>query len=209
MTDLTALTDTLGETLRRNDADVTWLQPLVLRLLAEGQPVGIEQLAEAAGRPRDEVRAALASRPDTEYDSDGRVVGLGITLRETPHRFTVDGRQLFTWCALDTLMFPAVIGRPAQVSSPSPASGAVVRVEVEPDRVVAVDPPQAVVSIVTPGQVPSIRAAFCHQVHYFSSAEDARGWLDEHPGARVLPVADAFTVGRDLAERLLTGDARC
>lgn len=86
MADLTALTDTLSETLRRNDAGIVWLQPLVLQLLAEGQPVGVEQLAEAAGRSTDEVRAALAGRPDTEYDADGRVVGLGITLRETPQR---------------------------------------------------------------------------------------------------------------------------
>lgn len=206
MTDPAALGDTLSETLRRTDAGLLWLQPLVLRLLAEGQPVGIEQLAAAAGRSAGEVRAALASRPDTEYDAEGRVVGLGITLRESPHRFIVDGRQLFTWCALDTLMFPAVIGRPAQVVSSSPVSGAVVHVQVEPDRVVAVEPPDAVVSIVTPGQVASIRAAFCHQVHYFTSPTDASGWLDEHPGAQVLPVADAFTLGRGLAERLLHGD---
>jgi hypothetical protein len=111
------------------------------------------------------VRTALDAMPDTEYDEDGRVVGWRITLRETPHRFTVDGHQLFTWCALDTLMFPAIIGRPAQVSSPSPASGAEVRVEVEPDRIVAVDPPDAVISIVTPGETSSIRGAFCNRVH--------------------------------------------
>lgn len=106
-------------------------------------------------------------------------------------------------------MFPAVIGRPAQVSSPSPASAAEVRVQVDPDRVVAVDPPDAVVSIVTLGEVSSIRAAFCHQVHYFPSAEDARGWLDDHPDAQILSVADALTVGRRLAEQLLGGDAYC
>jgi alkylmercury lyase len=207
--DLTQLTDELAGTLRRNDSGITWLQPAVLRLLAEGAPVTLDQLAAATGRTATEVRDALQSMPDTEYDDDGRVVGLGITLRETPHRFTVDGHPLYTWCALDTLMFPALLGRPAQVSSPSPVSGTEVRVEVEPQRVVSVHPPDAVVSIVTPGEVTSIRAAFCHQVHYFPSADDASGWLTDHPDARLLPVADAFTLGRRLAEQLRGGDPSC
>ncbi len=182
---------------------------MVLRLLAGGKPVSVEQLADATGRPQAKVRATLEAMSDTEYDEDGRVVGWGITLRETPHRFTVDGHPLFTWCALDTLMFPAIIGRPAQVSSPSPASGDQVRVEVEPDGVVAVEPPDAVVSIVTPGETSSIRGAFCNRVHFFTSADDARGWLDDHPDAQVLPVAEAYALGRRLAEQMLTGDNRC
>jgi hypothetical protein len=41
-------------------------------------------------------------RYDTEYDAHGRVVfGSGLTLRPNPHRFEVDGRTLYTWCALD------------------------------------------------------------------------------------------------------------
>jgi hypothetical protein len=31
---------------------------------------------------------------------------------------TVDGKQLYTWCAPDTLIFPAVIGRTAGKSGP-------------------------------------------------------------------------------------------
>ncbi len=205
VTNLDQLTDDLAGTLRRNDTDINWVQPGVLRLLAEGSPASVDRLADAAGRSQADVRTALDAMPDTEYDEDGRVVGWGITLRETPHRFTVDGHQLFTWCALDTLMFPAIIGRPAQVSSPSPASGAEVRLEVEPDRIVAVDPPDAVVSIVTPGETSSIRGAFCNRVHFFTSPDDARGWLDDHPDAQVLPVAEAYAVGRRLAEQMLTG----
>jgi alkylmercury lyase len=209
MTNLDQLTDDLAGTLRRNDTDITWLQPVVMRLLAAGKPVSVEELADATDRPAANIRATLEAMPDTEYDEDGRVVGWGITLRETPHRFTVDGHPLFTWCALDTLMFPAIIGQPAQVSSPSPVSGDQVRVEVEADRVVTVEPPDAVVSIVTPGESSSIRGAFCNRVHFFTSADDARGWLDDHPDAQVLPVAEAYALGRRLAEQMLTGANRC
>ncbi len=106
-------------------------------------------------------------------------------------------------------MFPAIIGRPAQVSSASPVSGDQVRVEVKPNRVVVVEPPGAVVSMVTPAETFSIRGAFCNRVHFFTPADDVRGWLDDHPDAQLLPVAEAYALGRRLAEGMLTGDNRC
>jgi biotin operon repressor len=61
VTNLDQLTDDLTGTLRRNDTDVTWLQPVVIRLLADGNPVSVEQLADATGRSHAKVRAALAA----------------------------------------------------------------------------------------------------------------------------------------------------
>ncbi|WP_245662774.1 organomercurial lyase [Nocardia vermiculata] len=104
------------------------------------------------------------------------------------------------------MIFPAVLGQPAQVTSPCHATATPVRVTVEPDRVTSVDPATAVVSVVAPNAPASIRTAFCNQVHFFASADAAQGWLDVHPGATVLPVADAFALGRPLAQQLLTGD---
>ncbi|MCQ4438245.1 organomercurial lyase, partial [Clostridioides difficile] len=54
---------------------------------------------------------ALEQAVSTEWDDYGNVVGYGLTLRETPHTFEVDGRRLYTWCAFDTLFFPALIDR--------------------------------------------------------------------------------------------------
>lgn len=48
-------------------AETTLLVPL-LRLLADGDPVSIDDLAAAAALTADEVRARLAAMPDTEYD---------------------------------------------------------------------------------------------------------------------------------------------
>ena len=60
--------------------DAGLLIPL-LRLLVEGDPVTLVQLAAAAGRTPDEARRGLAAVPDTEYDEQGRVIGQGLTLR--------------------------------------------------------------------------------------------------------------------------------
>lgn len=45
--------------------------------------------------------------------------------------------------------------------------------------------------MVNAGVMPSIRSSFCNQVHYFTSPEDAAGWLAEHPAGQVLPIAEA------------------
>lgn len=200
------LTDRLTDSLDSAPGSQPWLLPAVLRLLATGEPVTTGQLATATGRSVEEIEQALTVMPDTEYDDDGRIVGSGLTLNPTPHRYETDGHTLYTWCALDTLIFPTVLGRAAQVSSPCHATGTPVRVSVEPDRVLTVTPATAVVSIVTPDAPASVRASFCNQVHFFASADAARGWLDAHPGATVVSVADAYTLGRPLAQRLLTGD---
>ncbi len=174
-----------------------WFVPL-LRLLARGEPVTVGDLAAATSRSQAEVERALAARPDTEFDEQGRIVGYGLTLRPTPHRFEVDGRALYTWCALDTLIFPALLGRTARITSPCHATGTPVRVTAGPDGVADVDPAQAVVSIVTPQHASAVREAFCNQVHFFASRQAAEPWLAANPGASVVTVADAYRLGRPL-----------
>lgn len=70
--------------------DPALLVPL-LKLLANGEPVAVDELAAATGRTVEEIRKGLAAVPDTEYDADGRIVGQGLTLRATSHRFSVEG----------------------------------------------------------------------------------------------------------------------
>ncbi|PZS27158.1 MAG: organomercurial lyase MerB [Pseudonocardiales bacterium] len=180
-------------------------QPL-LKLLTAGQPVSAEQLAAATGRSVNQVADSLSGMPNIELDEQGRVVGMGITLNPTPHRFEVDGTDLFTWCALDTLIFPALIGRTAHVSSPCHATGEPIRLTVNPDGVCDVTPSTAVVSIVTPDDVSAIRTSFCNEVHFFASTDAAETWLGAHPGATVLPIDDAFTLGQTMAAKQFTCD---
>jgi alkylmercury lyase len=180
----------------------------LLRLLA------VADLARAAGHHEGEVRTAIASWADTEYDEAGHIVGYGLTLRPTPHSFTVDDHQLYAWCALDTLFFPTVIGRPAQVESPCQATGAPVRLTVDPTTgVTDLDPATAVVSVVTVKEdCGSIRTAFCRQVHFFAHHDAATARLTGQPDTTILPVADAYRLAQPLADALLdngTPDGCC
>lgn len=68
---------------------------------------------------------------------------------------------------------------------------------------ISIEPATAVVSLMNPDQITSIRSSFCNQVHYFTSVGDAAEWLAEHPGAEAVPVAEAHRIGAELAARLL------
>lgn len=197
-------TETLTDRLATQESGLeTWLWLPLLRLLALGDPVGVADLAAAVGRPAEEVRRALEAVPDTEYDGSGRIIGQGLTQRSTPHRFEVDGEQLYTWCALDTLIFPILLDTPATIESTSPTSDQTIRVTVTPDRVTSVEPATAVVSLVNPADMSSVRSSFCNQVHYFTSAEDARPWLESHPDGEVTVVRDAYRLAAAMTTKML------
>lgn len=175
----------------------------LLWLLAEGRPVSPEQIATALDIPHDEVTAALRQLPNVELDHEGNIVGCGLTLTPTPHHFQVSGHELFTWCALDTLIFPAILNQPARVESTCPVTGEKVQLTVTPEGVEDLEPASAVVSITIPEASEAccdVRGAFCNQVHFFSSSEAASTWLAEHPGAIILPVKDAYKLGRKMIE---------
>ncbi len=68
----------------------------LILLLAEGRPVSPEHVASVLGLAREEALELLRQRPSLEWDEAGNIVGAGLTLRPTPHRFKLKDRALFT-----------------------------------------------------------------------------------------------------------------
>ena len=197
------LTEVLDASFRENSNPQGYaLFHQLILLLAEGHAVSPARIAEALRRSPEEVETILRQMPSIEIDEDGNVVGAGLTLRPTPHHFTIDDRTMFTWCALDALMFPGLLGQSVQVESPCVTTGIPVRVTVTLGGVGQVEPSEAVVSLVAPGASADIRRSFCDYVNFFSSSEVASAWLSEHPGATTLPVKEAYQLGRRLAESI-------
>ena len=179
------------------------LVPYAMRLLATGEPVALERLAAAAGRSLDEVEAALGEQTSAERDTEGRLVGLGLTLRPTPHRYLIDDRTVFAWCASDALIFPVVLGRPGIIESTCGSTGQAIRVELTPDGVERVDPQGAVVSAIRPvGKLEDVRSEICRHGQFFASPEAAARWAAERPGVEIRPVEDAFALDRKVARRV-------
>ncbi len=177
------------------------LVPHAMRLLAEGEPAPLEALAAAAGRPLEEVEAALGEQTSAERDAEGRLVGLGLTLRPTQHRYLVDGRTVFAWCASDALTFPVVLGRPGIIESICGSTGQPIRVRLTPDGAERVDPSGSVVFAVRPAGQVVVRSAICRHGRFFASPQAAAQWAAEHPEGEIRPVEEAFPVDRAVVEQ--------
>ena len=174
----------------------------LVRLLASGHPVTREHLATVVQMTAEQVAEVLACLADLEVDRSGNIVGWGLTLVPTPHRFQMHGKSLYTWCALDALTYPAVLQLPASVESSCTVSGAPVTLSVTPAGVHDLTPASAIVSVVIPELGSSCngdRGSFCTQSLFFRSRREALVWQTSSPNIRLLSVADAYQVGRLLA----------
>lgn len=169
------------------------------RLLAEGEPVPLERLGSVLNLPESGVRGTLDRWPGVYYDDTRLVIGFwGLALREMPHRFEVDGRRLYTWCAWDSLFIPEILGKTARVASADPVTKEKISLIVGPEGVTEVSPAGTVVSFLTP-ETPfdaDVIQNFCHFVHFFGSPETAAQWTAERKNTFLLSVAEAFELGR-------------
>jgi alkylmercury lyase len=169
-----------------------------LQLLSNGCPVPPDEIAIRLQVPPDTVISTLRGF-GAEFDKDGNVMGVGLTLVPTPHVYEVNGRKLYTWCAVDALLFPIMLKHTAHIESLDPISGDKIRVTVTPDGVQKVDPESAVVSWVNSSVDPSnIRGSVCHYVYFFTSSETASKWIADHPGKMFYPVIDAFWAAKKI-----------
>ena len=174
------------------------------RLLAEGAPVSLEQLASLSHRPLDEIKAELPSL-DVRLDREGNVLASGVSLVPTAHQFHLGEQILYAWCALDTLAFPPLLGRTARVISSCPVTGKPIRLTVTPETIMDLEPASAVVSVHLPGEdtdLCNIQEDICNDGHFFVSHSVASTWPSLHPRAVLLSVEEAAELGRGLASAI-------
>lgn len=105
--------------LMRQYDELELLLPMLVRLVARGEPVTTEDIAAETGRSVGEIETSFATLPTPDRDRSGRLLGLGLTLAPTPHRYTTGGRTLYTWCASDALLSPSSLANPPGSSRPA------------------------------------------------------------------------------------------
>ena len=170
----------------------------IMRAMAEtGQPLAPVHLARRLQMSQESLTAHLARVPDTEFDTQGNIVGWGITLLPTQHRFLLKGHPLFTWCAFDTVLFPPLLQETAQVQSECSASGQPVTFVATPQGIADLLPATSVLSLILPAErCDCVRGTFCQQSLFFRSEEAASPWTALHPEAVLLSVEEAAALGQ-------------
>ncbi len=170
------------------------------RLLAEGQPVAPARLARALGFSEATVKSILEGWPGVYYDEERCVVGYwGLALRKMAHRFEVQGRLLYTWCAWDSLFIPELLQQVATVTSSCPVTSEAIQLTVAPGSIRDCRPAGTVMSFLTPPAESFRRDViqhFCHYVHFFSSADAGAQWLTKHKGTFLLSLDRAAELAR-------------
>ena len=168
------------------------------RLLANGDPVAAEQVADRAGLAVGDVRRLLEEWPGV-YLRAGELIGFwGLALADMPHVLRVGGRELRAWCAWDTLFLPELIGQAAEVESTCPTTGDTIRLEVVPgDGVHELSPATAVLSFLRPDRPfdADLVMSFCHFVHFFRDEAAAEAWTAKHSNTFAISVAQGFEIG--------------
>lgn len=193
--------------------DVSRLTVRLWREIARGGPVSperVEQIASALDIEQQTAREVLDKM--CERDGDGNVVGIaGLSQNQHPHRFTVNGIQLATWCAWDSLFLPVMLQQTAEVSSSCPTTRETIRLTITPEGVTSYQPASAVISIVIPQpttsgleSVEEIWMTFCHHVHFFASPQAAQEWVAARgQEIAILTIEEAFELGRLTLSELL------
>ncbi len=171
------------------------------RRLAEGSPAPIADIAERCHEDAAFVERSLGSWPGVFRDDNGDVVGFwGLTIAKLipTHAMEVGGKDLFAWCAWDTLFLPGILGAEARVASSCPVTAEMISLVVDSGGVQQTSHAGAVVSFLVPdrGLGTDVIRGFCQFVHFFASREAGDIWTAEHPGTFLLSLEDAFELGR-------------
>lgn len=170
------------------------------RLLAEGLPVSRQQLAATLNLPVDVIKETLTQWWGVYYDGEERITGYwGLALPQMAHRLLIGGKTLYAWYAWDTLFIPELLGQPVRVESNCPKTRRKIQLTVAPQGVRHLDPPGAVMSLLTPEAArvrENVVANFCHYVHFFRSYEAGQDWTLEHPGTFVVSIEEAYALGK-------------
>jgi alkylmercury lyase len=171
----------------------------LFRLLGRGEPVAPHELAERARLPLDDVVSHLDRAAMVHRDEYGRVRAFGgLSLEQTSHVLEVDGRTLYTWCALDTLFLPELLGSPARVRSTCPETGQAISLTVDADGPRDVVPQAAVMSLHGVGglNLQDAIGTFCCYVHFFADENAARAWTQRSEDTYVASIAEGLEYGR-------------
>jgi len=202
--------DTVFDTLTAKLCDLDEAEQLVAlalyRELLRGVPVSDNEIAQVQSRDVHDV-SALLQTPALDSliyrDDDGLIVGFGgLAVVPMNHRFRVNGRTLYTWCAWDALFLVDVLNVRAKIESTCPQTGTVIHLTVSRAGVERIEPSQAVLSFLLPDaplfeqSTGQTITSFCHYIHFLASPQAAEQWTAKHEGTFALSVGDGFILGQ-------------
>lgn len=174
---------------------------VALEQLTKGEPLSVANLADALGAREETVEAFVkdsALSPFIHVDENRRVSGLwGLSVVPTHHQLMIDGRTLWAWCAVDTLLYAQLLDNTVEVQTRDPETQQVNRLRLSPTRIEHAEPTDIAVSMVQPQTADfrsntRLRASACHFIFFFASRASGERWQEKHPETVLLTLEEAF-----------------
>ena len=116
----------------------------------------------------------------------------GLSLTPTNHRFIVENKILYTWCALDAILFTEWLDVSSQIISRDPIDNSLIELNIDCDHLVSSNPYPIFLSLVEKMDSCNIRGSFCNHVSFFASEQTAKQWLDSNANGKILTLEDLF-----------------
>lgn len=185
----------------RDPSDGIRAMSLLLPLLVRSEAVEPAEASAVLGCAPADLEAALDRLSfRVERDEGGAIVGAGITSIPTAHRFRVAGKTRYVWCALDTVLFPSMLGTSAEIDSVCAVTGEPIHFRALPGSVENSSPASIHVILVPPASgCADLRTTFCNEVVFAKDAAHAARCVSVKSGAWAMPLADAAQLAMRMA----------
>lgn len=175
-------------------------------LLARGEPLTVGQIAKAAGVDDHEIGEALR-KARCAFNESGCLIDLfGMMLAPTYHRLEIDGKAIFSCCALWAHVIPQLIDRVVLVESVDPRSRELVRLEIAPGKVQSVNPGPALATMAVADAASiekDVGSAFCSHVRHFAWSGSAREFAAASPSRQIVEIDELHEIAGQLHEAIV------
>ncbi|MCH7783646.1 hypothetical protein IID62_11335, partial [candidate division KSB1 bacterium] len=198
--DLDSLSKAYNKAIPSMSPDEQLISAHIYRLFAEGKPVSHKQVADSTNLPFEKIEDIINNWIGVYHNDNNEIIGYwGIALRDMPHKFEVDGRTLYTWCAWDSLFIPELMQKTAHVESPDPITKEIIKFTVSPDGIIDLFPSESVMSYVKPEYTvwdENVINSFCHFVLFFASQKSGEEWTSTRENTALMSMDDAFELAK-------------
>lgn len=170
-------TDVVGSYTGQMAPELEHIRNVGFGLLYEtGAPVPLTTLAaasqlsvEVAEERLSEIEAAGRAR----RDGDGRLVGIaGLSLEPTPHVIEVEGREFWTWCALDAVGIFTALNATGEVHSTPPDGSDALQIQFD----MGITESQSALFIAGGYDGTDVFESWCPNINFFTTSELAHAW---------------------------------
>ena len=175
-------------------------------VIATGAVRGMVDLAASGGMSAVEVEASLEALVRADYlgrTPAGEITCLyPFSIAPTPHVVVIDGAHRHAMCSIDALGVAAMLGRAVAIEGGCAECGAVLRVEVEPGRIVRAVPAETVVVARRSGAEQACEVC-CPGTLFACRRDHAEVLASRSPATEVVPLGEALGHAEAILARLL------